>query len=332
MYRIRSVYNLDACRRLWEQCMPSELLSDLWETRLCFHDHYRRQPRFVVAENRGRVVGFLPLSFNEESGLYSYFPGETWEGKTWLEQNRIIADSRDTLQAMLESLDRPHQLRYLRKDQPWSRHDERVDETGYLFVPETFGYDLDRYFEVFSHKTAKKLKRELSAWDLRKVEWRINEPADFEILSRMNRSRFGRLSYFYDDRFLASFHSLLRLLQDRGWLRLVTVIVDGEPAAVDMGSLYRGMLTMLAGGTSENFPGIAKLINMHHMAYACERRLDSVDFLCGDFNWKKLFHLTPVPLHVLDGEPMGTAVQPMSRPAWSEIAGHQPGQQGAIHA
>ena len=84
---------------------------------------------------------------------------------------------------------------------------------------------------------------------------------------------------------------------------LSLLLFDNEPAAVDMGSLYNGMLTMLAGGVNAKFRGIAKLINMHHMTYACQQRFDSVDFLCGDFNWKTQFHLTPTPLYLLEGEP-----------------------------
>ncbi|MFZ5979655.1 MAG: GNAT family N-acetyltransferase [Candidatus Zixiibacteriota bacterium] len=301
MLSVRTVGNLEECRDLWSRLMPTELVSDLWDVRACFHSHYNHQPRFVVAEDDGRITGFLPLCWNEETGQYNYFPGETWEGKTWLEQNRIVASNRETLKAMLASLDGPYHLRYLRNDGYWGGGDELVDEIGYLFLPEPCGYDLERYFETFSHKTAKRLKKELAAWDKHRIEWRFNEAEDFEILSQMNRSRFGRLSYFHDERFLESFRNLLRFLEERGWMRMVTVFVDGEPAAVDMGSLYNGMLTMLAGGTNEKFRGIAKVINMHHITFACERKLDSVDFLCGDFNWKTLFHLTPAPLYVLEG-------------------------------
>lgn len=302
MTRVRTITDIKECRDFWGQLMPGELVSDLWEVRTCFHDHYCHPPRFVVAEENGRVTGLLPLSWNEEAGQYNYFPGETWEGKTWLEQNRIIADNSKTLNAMMAALDGPYQLRYLRNEGRWNDSDARIDEVGYLFIPETYGHDVNRYFETFSHKTAKKLKKELAAWDSHSVEWRFNQAEDFEILCEMNRSRFGQLSYFHDDRFLESFRSLMKLLQDRSWLRIVTVIVDGEPAAVDMGSFYNGMLTMLAGGTNERFRGIAKLINMHHITFACEHELDSVDFLCGDFNWKTLFHLTPTPLYIIEGK------------------------------
>jgi hypothetical protein len=38
-------------------------------------------------------------------------------------------------------------------------------------------------------------------------------------------------------------------------------------------------------------------MNMYHIEYAFINRLFKMDFLCGDFHWKKLFHLTPEPLY-----------------------------------
>ena len=48
-----------------------------------------------------------------------------------------------------------------------------------------------------------------------------------------------------------------------------------------------------------DFPSVAKLINLHHMQRACRERLNLIDFLCGDFSWKKKFHLTENPLYLL---------------------------------
>ncbi len=232
---------------------------------------------------------------------------------------------------MLASLDGPYHLRYLRNEGCWSGADERVDEIGYLFLPEPYDYDVSRYLEAFSHKTAKKLKKELAGWDRYSIEWRIDHVEDFDLLCEMNRSRFGRQSYFHDERFLEGFRSLMHLLRSRNLLRMVTVIVDGEPAAVDMGSLFNGMLTMLAGGTDERFRGIAKLINMRHIAFACEQKLDSVDFLCGDFNWKTLFHLTPAPLYMIEGE-CRTEGREMVPPSLSSSpAARWRGMRGAPH-
>lgn len=60
---------------------------------------------------------------------------------------------------------------------------------------------------------------------------------------------------------------------------------------------------MFAGGVHASYPGVAKLINLYHMEYACRERFSCVDFLCGDFSWKKLFHLTPRPLFRAVGVP-----------------------------
>lgn len=282
--------------------MPAELVSDIWDVRFCFHKHYKNLPHFIVAEENNKITGFLPLSWNEESNRYNYFPGETWEGKTWLEQNRIIAANSEIFSDMLKTINDPYHIRYLRKDWSWNYSKENIDEIGYLFIPENFGFNFDSYMEAFSHKSAKRLKKELASWNQRDVRWRFNDPKDFDHLCSMNRNKYGHLSYFHDERFLNSFYSLLQLLKEREWLRIVTVLVDDEPAAVDMGSLYNGMLTMLAGGTNDKYSGIAKLINIHHITYACEQKLDSVDFLCGNFNWKTMFHLSPSPLYLIEGE------------------------------
>ena len=320
MYRIRVVTELDACRRHWEQIFPREFVSDLWEVRACFDRHYRHEPCFIVAEEHGEVCGLLPLSLNGDSGLYNFFPGETWAGKTWLEQNRVIASSPRMLRDMLAAVPGTYHLRYLRPGAGGANPYEQVDEIGYLFCPPKFGFDMERYYEVFSHKTAKKLRRELAGWNERNVTWRFDDPADFDLLVAMSLGRYGQSSYFHDPRFLNSFRDLRDLLAERGWLRMVTILVDGVPAATDLGSVYNGTLTMLAGGTDGDYPGIAKLINTHHMTWACERRLDRVDFLCGDFNWKTMFHLSPVPLYLLekDQAPLRKdAALPASRPQWA---------------
>ena len=70
-----------------------------------------------------------------------------------------------------------------------------------------------------------------------------------------------------------------------------------------MACLYRGTYTVLAGGTAAAFPGVAKLINFHHLERACRERFQLVDFLCGDFTWKIMFHLTPRPLYLLSNLP-----------------------------
>ena len=295
---------MDECQHVWRRTVPAESFTDVWEVRECFQRHFRRRPCFVVAESDAGVCGLLPLSWLEESGCWGYFPGETWEGKTWLEQNRIPHRDEGALEALLTDCPTPYHLRYLLLLDAPAPGGRVVDEVGYLFFPPRYGYDIENYFlSEFSRKAAKKVKRDIAAIEDLGVTYRYDDMDDFEHLVRLNVERFGERSYFSDPRFRESFRDLMYLLHQRGWLRMTAAVIGGEAAAVDMGCVYRGVYTLVAGGTHGAYKGVAKLINVHHMRRACEERLEQVDFLCGDFSWKTLFHLTPRPLYLLSSAP-----------------------------
>ena len=313
MCRLRTITDVDACQELWQRNMPRERLTDLWEVRACFHRHYQRPLRFLVAEEGDESAGFLPLSWIEEANCYGYFPGEVWHGKTWLEQNRIPGADDRVLSALQGQCVSGLHLPYLLPLASCTHECYAVDEVGYLFLPPRYDYDIANYFGEFSHRSAKRLQRELDAFESRNLELRHDDLDDFALLVALNLDRFGADSYFHDPRFLGGFRSLMHLLDDRGWLRLTTVIIDGEVAAVDMGSVYGGTYTLLAGGTNARHPGVAKFINMHHMRRSCQDRFDCVDFLCGDFSWKTLSHLTPRPLYRLT-TPHDCACGPVPNP------------------
>jgi hypothetical protein len=299
MKNIRIVSDLQECRAIWQVVMPSDYLTDLWEVRDCFHRHFGNRPHFIVAQDGDEILGLLPLSWIDEHDCYGFFPGETWKGKTWLEQNRIICNGIYGIRDLLGVCPRAYHLRYLTSLPGIPAEEETVDEIGYLFIPPNYDYDMSNYLGEFSRKSRKNILRELAAIESQGVTYRHNDIRDFDIMVELNMERFGSQSYFYDRRFLESFRALARMFQEKGWLRFTTVLIKDEPAAVDMGCVYQGVYTLLAGGTNSRYLGVAKLINFHHMQRACEEKLKRVDFLCGDFNWKKLFHLTPRPLYLM---------------------------------
>lgn len=302
MPRLRVVTSLDECREVWNRAFTRENISDLWEVRECFQRHFQRPAHFILCEDNGKLTGLLPLSWVEESHCYQYFPGETWSNKTWLEQNRILAADRETLDLLLQNVPDKMYLRYLLSTDHSLDENPVVDEIGYLFKPAQFDYDIEKYFALFSGKNARRLKKEIAEVAAPGLDFRLDDIQDFDRLVEMNIGRFGAGSYFYDERFRESFRSLMHFLRERGWLRMTAVLIGGELAAVDIGCVYNGTYTLLGGGTSADFPGVAKLINIHHIERACRERFALVDFLCGDFTWKKLFHLTPRPLYLISNK------------------------------
>jgi CelD/BcsL family acetyltransferase involved in cellulose biosynthesis len=125
----------------------------------------------------------------------------------------------------------------------------------------------------------------------------LNRLSDYDLLVEMNLNRFGETSYFYDSRFTESFRDVMHFLHQHGWLRMISLQLGPETAAIDLSALFNSSYVVMLGGTHLQFPGIAKAMNMQHIEFACQNQVSKVDFLCGDFCWKKLWHLDPEPLH-----------------------------------
>lgn len=304
--KVSFVDDLDECRSLWRRLVSPEGLFDLWEVRACFQTHYGYRPRFVAAVDDEGPKGLLPLSEIDDHGYWGYFPGETYAGKTWLEQNRIVADDTATLRSLLSACPASTHLRYLPDAPLLHEVGGRLDEIGYLFYPSVYGCCFERYLDAFSKSSRKRLGREREGLEAQGVSYRYDVLQDVEKAFALNLDAFGANSYFADDRFLASFRRLAQLLRNRGWLRVTTLLVGGRVAAIDLGAVYNGVYTLLAGGTDPDLRGVAKLINFHHIEWACRQRLRKVDFLCGDFGWKERFHLTARPLYQVGVSPIRT--------------------------
>ncbi len=291
------VTDADACRHLWNSLVPIRNLSDLWEIRLCFHQHYKNQLHFLLFEDRDGITGMLPLVYLPERDVHVFFPGETWNGKTWLERTSIFCRKPEDLGYLLAECPERTYLRYIDLDDSLSAPELVVDETGYSLHPPEFNSSMDLYYQRFTWKKLKAIKKEIASFLGPESSWRVNRLSDFDRLVKLNLSKFGSNSYFYDSRFLESFRDVMLLLSQRGWLRMVSLQIGDEIAAVDMGGLFNGTYAVMLGGTHPGFTGVAKAMNMQHIEFACQSQVSKVDFLCGDFCWKKLWHLDPEPLY-----------------------------------
>jgi hypothetical protein len=300
MLKVTIFKDIDKAQALWQRHWPQHCLFDLWPVRVCFQDQFNHTPHFLVASQGDKFRGLLALSRMDEVNCFGHFPGELWQGKTWLEQNKIIAADSRVARTLLEHMPWETNIRYLNpSDHLHTETEVAVDEIGYLFFPQQFGYRFDSYLQSFAGKTRKKLRSELERLKNRGVTYRFNHWPDIDAMFRLNLARYQGRSYFDDNRFLRAFENLASWLRVNNLLRIVTVLVGGKVAAVDMGAIWNATYTVMAGGTHGDFPGIAKLINLHHCEWACTQRIQLVDFMCGEFNWKDRFHLSTRPLYCI---------------------------------
>ncbi len=284
--------NLQNAENLWRNYIPPETVFDLWEVRLAFHRQFQRPFRFFHSSD---CSTFLPISWVEERQAWCCFPGETWHNKTWLEQNRFLPGEL-SLEELTEIAGGELHLRYLNPEGIAATLP--VDETGYLFIPARYEYRMENWWNSFLGRRRKQLRLELDSFHGMRSEIRGGVDIRYDWLVETSIKRFGKDSYFSDPRFREGFRSMLEFLAERGFLRVTTILQGNTVAAVDFGSVYKQRYTLLAGATAADFPGVAKLINLQHLQWVCEQRMKEADFLCGDFSWKPLFHLSPRPLHL----------------------------------
>jgi len=316
MLNIDICKDLEGARGIWQRHWPQQCLFDLWPVRYCFQSQFNYTPYFIVASENHKFRGMLALSWIDEQQCYGHFPGEVWHGKTWLEQNKILASDPEVFNALVNHIPGMAKVRYL-TDDPCLASDAAavVDEVGYLFYPGQYDYSFEAYMQSFSGKSRKKMRSELNRLTGNGVSYRYDCFEDVAHLFRLNLDSFKEQSYFDDVRFLRAFENLMAWLHVNKMLRVTTVLIGGRIAAVDVGAVWNQSYTVLAGGTDPNFPGVAKLINFHHIEWACQQRLKEIDFLCGEFNWKDRFHLATRPLYRMVSRQL-----PFATAAWQEAA------------
>jgi len=293
----RFVTDLEECQRLWKKFIPVKSLSDLWDFRFCFQRHFNHRPFFLVLEDEEGIAGILPLSYLAQADTFVFFPGETWKERTWIERTPIYAREHEIVQELFHRCPERTYLRYMDVSQGCGFPDLDLDEIGYVLYPSSLDFDLGKYEKRFSHKKIKEIRKAITSLSAKGNLFNSNRLDDFEVLVEMNLERFGASSYFHDERFKDGFRDVMFFLYRKGCLRLFSLEINGKTAAVDLGALYLGTYTVYLGGTDRDYPGVAKVMNMHHLEFACKHRIHKVDFLCGDFHWKKLWHLDPEPLH-----------------------------------
>jgi hypothetical protein len=101
----------------------------------------------------------IPLVYLAERDKYVFFPGEVWNGKTWLERTSVFCRRPEDLGYFLSECPDRTYLRYINGDQASSLAELDVDETAYLLHPPEFNFDLDLYYQRFVWKKLKAIKK-----------------------------------------------------------------------------------------------------------------------------------------------------------------------------
>jgi len=281
--------DLKKCQGLWEEFSPKQELFDEWEYRDCFYQAYGYQPYFIVGSQGDKVMGVLPLWYEERRDFYTFFGG------TFPEPNTFFVKNKADLGDFLKQCPPKSRLYYLDKKESKYWPLEESDKKYFLNLKK-YEDKIENYWLGFDRKHRKNLRYDLKQFEKLNYSLRYNHLADFEKMVELNRKRFGKESDFEEKEMRMGMKNLMEVAEKRGELMMISLLVEGRVEAVEMVVIYKNCYYVLASGHNLEVKNIGKKMMVEQIKKAMEKRMEKIDFLSSDSGWKKMWHLESVPL------------------------------------
>ncbi len=289
------------CEALWERFAPRKSIFDLWSFRAAFYLAYKHQPCFIVLQEGKEDVGLLPLWYEKEKDRYFWFGG--W----WQEDNDFWVNDRSLVPELLALCPKRACLNSLPAAAIPSQMagSFQPDDPKYVLdIRETKTFD--EYLAGLKKERRKSIKKSLFAIENQGPRVVFNDFKNFDDLVSLSVKRFKNVKedkndFWYDPawedpRRVEAIRNTIKLAGKNYQIKMLTVMLDGKIAGVDLVAVFNDCYYALAGGYDlENFPGIGNYCNMLNIKDALSLGLSKVDVLQSDCGWKHRWY-QEVPL------------------------------------
>ena len=274
------------CRSAWQQFSPHQRAWDEWDLMYAFHDQESYRFHFLLHETAGVADGLIPLVLDTSDNSYELFGGCYPDARVlWirpehfpecfdaLPENSMFFDLRGCFVDRVLGLHPQYEANF-------AEHDQR-----YFLVPEKFGFDFDNHIQTFSAE-----KRKGFFYDLRKLrerlpELRWSEDDESELFIELCNRNFGADSDYVTAPGQAELKRVVSHLRDAGYLRTLTIAVDGVKQAVSMSALYANTLIAQYSASNNDIKNLGKLLNVETIQEACRLRVGEINYMTG-MAWK----------------------------------------------
>jgi len=284
--------NVGECEKLWNNFSNNSNMFDLWEYRKCFYDENFFEPHFIIGKKENKTIGVIPLWKVLNGEYYEFFGGD------FTERNKFFVKDDSTIPKFIEQLPKNTHLAYIDNDEAVKANPldmAQITKRYYLDLEE-HGYSVEKYLNSFSKKHKKNVLREiraLSKFNLKVVHNRID---DFDAMVQLNKSRFGKDSFFAEESFVKSFKKLIETAKKRKELHLISIEYENKVVAVDLALKYNDEYHVLMGGNDYKVKNAGKLLILEHINNAIKQKARVIDFLSTDSGWKNLWNLKSEPV------------------------------------
>ncbi len=297
---IRFSQDINECEALWEQFSPNEQAWDDWELMYAFHDQERYRPYFLVHETDGKADGMIPLVEDSNDGSYELFGGSYPENRVLWIQPEHFPECFDSLPDRTDLFDlKGSWVDSLLESHPQYTENFRELDYQYFLVPSEFDYDFTNHIQqTFSNDKRKGFLRDLRKLRERGVELNWSDDDESELFVALSQKNFGADSDHATESGRQEVYRVVRELKENGYLRTLSLTVEGAKQATSMSALHKGKWIALYSASNNDYDNLGKFLNVETIQEACRLRVDEINYMTG-MTWKAAWHMKQNPCRTM---------------------------------
>jgi len=296
--------DIEKCHQLFCMISPKEHLFELWGFRNAFFVSYKYMPVFIVMEKENRIIGLLPLWYEDDKEELRWF------GSWWQEANRFWIDDESIISEVLRCIQHKTLLNALWiEDEKAQKLNLEKDDPKYLLDLKKYP-TLDAFLQKFNPKKRYNLKRDMRIIRAKNPKTIYNRYKDLEIMFDLSVKRFEKRdgSPFVMEERRETFRQICEQAGEYS-TKMISTEIDGKIVGVDLIAVYNNTYYALQGAYDlEKHPGLGNYSNLLIIEDAIRNSMQKVDFLEVSYDWKAAW-FDPIPLYQYKIGPNGREYQ-----------------------
>ena len=297
---IRFCHDKSECEALWEQFSPNQQAWDDWELMYAFHDEERYRLHFLVHETDGQADGMIPLVEDANDGSFELFGGSYPENRVLWIKPEHFPECFDGLPDRTDLFD----LNGSWVDSLLEVHSQYIDnfrelDHQFYLVPSEFDYDFTNHIQqTFSNDKRKGFLRDLRKIRERGVELLWSDADESALFVALSQKNFGSESEHAAESGRQEVYRVVRELKENGYLRTLTLSIEGEKQAASLSALHKGKWIALYSASNNDYDNLGKFLNVETIQEACRLRVDEINYMTG-MAWKAAWHMRQNPCRTM---------------------------------
>lgn len=296
---IKFVTDEKECQRLWELFSPHERAWDEWELMFAFHDEETYRFNFLVHETEGNIDGLIPLVLDTSDGSYELFGGCYPDARVLWMNIQHFPEIFDALPENTAFFDLwGSWVDQVLAEFPEYEPNFAEKDIQYYLVPADFDYDFVNHINTFSTGKRKGFLRDLRKLRERGVELIWNDADESELFISLSIKNFGSESDHMVEGGKQEVRRVVRELKNLGYLRTLTILVDGVKQACSLSAHFKKTWVSLYAGSNNDIDNLGKLLNSETIQQSARLKVDEINYMTG-MAWKAAWHMRENPCRTM---------------------------------